>query len=308
MTAFNEFGPLQELALRHPREAFVSQDKIDREWQAHGYHSKPDFDAALAEFDDLCQALEAAGARPTFLPSDAALTIDSIYVRDALLRAPGGLIACAMGKPERENEPGLNGQALTKDALTKEAQTKEVQTKEAQTKEPLPLLGTISGDGRLEGGDLVWLDEKTCAVGLTYRSNQAGVDQLQSLLGPEVIIQTADLPHYKGPGDVFHLMSILSPLDQDLALVYSPLMPIGFRRWLQDRGLSFVEVSDEEFEAMACNVLALAPRRCLMLEGCPETRRRLEAAGCAVMTYKGEEISRKGEGGPTCLTRPLTRG
>ncbi len=115
------------------------------------------------------------------------------------------------------------------------------------------------------------------------------------------------LPHYKGPDDVFHLMSIISPLDHDLALVHSPLMPVPFRDWLLARGIRRVEVAEAEFETLGCNALALAPRRCLMVEGNPETRARLEAAGCEVLTYDGAEISMKGAGGPTCLTRPLAR-
>ena len=116
------------------------------------------------------------------------------------------------------------------------------------------------------------------------------------------------LPHYRGPDDVFHLMSMLSPLDRDLAVIYAPLMPVPFRHWLLERGMELIEVPEAEFESLGGNVLALAPRHCLMLEGNPQTRRRLEAAGCQVTTYQGSEISLKGAGGPTCLTRPLVRG
>ena len=119
---------------------------------------------------------------------------------------------------------------------------------------------------------------------------------------------TVPLPHYRGPDDVFHLMSIISPLDADLALVHSPLMPVPFREWLLARGIGLVEVFEDELDTLGCNVLALGPRRCLMAEGNPETRRRLEAAGCEVLTYDATEISLKGQGGPTCLTRPLVRG
>jgi N-dimethylarginine dimethylaminohydrolase len=105
-----------------------------------------------------------------------------------------------------------------------------------------------------------------------------------------------------------HMLSLISPLANDLALVYLPLMPVRLVELLEQRGVGFVEVPDEEFESMACNVLALAPRVALALEGNPETRRRLEAAGVDVRVYPGEELSRKGDGGPTCLTRPLVRG
>jgi len=192
-----------------------------------------------------------------------------------------------MGKPARRAEPARAAAWLAEQGW--------------------PQDGAIDGPGLLEGGDLIWLDARTCVVGRGYRTNDAGITQLRTLLGSAVEVVVVPLPHYKGPGDVFHLMSMISPLDRDLALVHAPLLPVPFREWLLARGIALVEVPDEEFASMGCNVLTLAPRRCLMLEGNPETRRRLEAAGCAVVTYEGREISAKGEGGPTCLTRPLVR-
>ncbi|MEM7225683.1 MAG: arginine deiminase family protein [Pseudomonadota bacterium] len=285
--ALNEYGTLKRVAVRPARTAFAEQGRIDAQWQSHGYHGAPDLSAALAEYERFAEALSKAGAEVIDLPDGEDLTIDGIYARDALLTSAEGVILCNMGNLRRQAEPAVNAKALAEHGIG--------------------VVGAVEGEGRIEGGDFVWLDEATCAVGLTYRTNGEGVRQMAQLIGPDVEIQVVDLPHYKGPDDVFHLMSILSPLDKDLALVYSPLMPIGFRDWLQERGLSLVEVPEEEFAAMACNVLALAPRHCLMLDGCPETRRRLEAAGCQVELYRGEEISRKGEGGPTCLTRPLVR-
>lgn len=287
MTAFNEYGRLARVALRHPRDAFRSRDKIAREWQGLNYHAEPDFDLALAQYDNLVAIIEASGARIDFLPGDEALFLDSLYVRDANLVSPRGVIDCAMGKAEREGEPAVAA-AFFADRN-------------------LPRAGAVDGDGKIEGGDFVWFDAETCAVAWGYRTNAGGIAQLRGLLGPDIDLQVVPLPHYKGPSDVFHLMSIVSPLDRDLALVYSPLMPVPFRSWLLDRGMTLVEVPDEEFASMACNVLALAPRHGLMVEGNPQTRRRLEAAGCQVSLYDGSEISAKGEGGPTCLTRPLVR-
>ena len=131
---------------------------------------------------------------------------------------------------------------------------------------------------------------------------------MKGLLQPHNIeVIEVDLPHYKGSDDVFHLMSVFSPVDKDLAVVYSPLLPIGFRNELLDRGYDLVEVSDREFDSMGCNVLALAPRNCLLVSGNPDTVKKLEAKDCNVITYSGKEISVKGGGGPTCLTRPLWR-
>ena len=172
----------------------------------------------------------------------------------------------------------------------------------------MAILGAIQAPGTLEGGDVAWLNEKILAVGHTYRTNLEGIRQLKALLAPhgvEVIV--ADLPHYKGVQDVFHLMSILSPVDKDLAVVYSPLMPIRFRNLLLDMGYTLLEVPEDEFESMGCNVLAVGPRKCVMVEGNPKTKEALEKAGCEVFTYQGQEISVKGGGGPTCLTRPLLR-
>lgn len=178
------------------------------------------------------------------------------------------------------------------------------QSKDSQIK----ILGVITQPGTLEGGDVAWIDDHTIAVGHTYRTNWEGIRQLKHLVEPHGIkVWVAEMPHYKGPSDVFHLMSVLSPVDKNLAVVYSPLMPISFRNGLLDHGISFVEVPDSEWDSMACNVLAIAPREVIMVKGNPITKQRLEDAGCKVHEYEGLEISVKGGGGPTCLTRPLER-
>lgn len=285
--ALNDYGALALVALRHPRDAFVSRAKLAAEWTALGYHAEPDFAAAAAEYDALVRLLEAAGAAILWLPADPALTLDSLYVRDAAIVVPAGCVPTAMGKPARAAEPAVAAAAFAAAGL--------------------PIAGAIAGDGRLEGGDLVWLDAGTVVVGRTYRSNDAGIAQLRSLVGEGVTVHAFDLPHFKGPGDVFHLMSVWSPLDADLSLVYSPLLPVRLRELLLARGQTLVEVPDEEFASMGCNVLATGPRRAIIVDGNPETRHRLEAAGVTVTAIAGDEICRKGEGGPTCLTRPLVR-
>ncbi len=285
--ALNEYGRLTRVALRHARTAFRDQATLSASWQALNYHAEPDFAAAVADYDAFLALFQARGCKVELLPAAPSLTPDAIYVRDATLVSPRGLIHGGFGKPARTAENQVNGSALADGGLA--------------------VAGAITGEGTLEGGDVVWLDEHTLCVGEGYRTNAEGISQLKALLGSAVHVEVTGLPHYKGPSDVFHLMSFLSPLDRDLALVYSPLMPVPFRKFLLSRGLKFVEVPDAEFESMGCNVLALGPRDLLMVDGNPETRRRLEAAGCQVATYPGQQISRLGEGGPTCLTRPLER-
>ena len=282
-----EYGRIKRVALRRPADSFESQARLDREWRALNYTGRPDFAGAEGEFDRLVAILREQGSEIDFLPADPALTIDSIYVRDATIVGPGGLILCNMGKPERRGEPPVAGLAFGKLGI--------------------PVAGRIEGEGMLEGGDLVWFDDRTLAVGHTYRTNDEGICQLRKLVGPEVEVVVADMPHYRGRADVFHLMSVLSPIDRDLALVYSPLMPIRFRDWLLGRGLRLVEVPDAEFDSMGCNVLAIAPRRCVMLKGNPGTAAALREAGAEVIEISGANISEKGQGGPTCLTRPILR-
>ncbi len=285
--ALDEVGPLRRVALRHPRDAFGDEARIAAEWRMLNYPAPPDLGRAVAEYDRFVEILAAAGAEIVFEPAAPELTLDSIYVRDSLALAPDGIVLCRMGKAAREAEPLVAAAALETAGV--------------------PVVGAIEGEGRLEGGDIVWFDAATVAVAEGYRTNAEGIRQYRALLGPGVEVIPVPLPHYRGPDDVFHLMSILSPVDRDLALVHSRLMPVPFRRWLLARGIELVEVPEEEFESMGCNVLALAPREVVMLAGNPATRRRLEARGVRVHVYEGREISVPGAGGPTCLARPLLR-
>jgi len=287
-TAQSEVGTLTRLVVKHARDAFRGATEIAEQWRALGFTAPPDFATAVREYDRFLELLSATGAAVDALPPAASAGLDSIYVRDASVVCDRGVILCRMGKPLREGEPAAQ-----------EAMFRAM---------GYPILGAIAPPGRLEGGDIVWLDRRTIAVGRGYRTNDAGIAQLRALLGDAVDeVVVVQLPHWRGPADVFHLMSIISPVDRDLAVVYSPLMPIAFRDALLDRGLSLVEVPDEEFAGMGANVLAVAPRRCVMLAGNPVTRSRLERAGADVAEYDGDDISLKGGGGPTCLTRPLRR-
>jgi N-dimethylarginine dimethylaminohydrolase len=284
--AFNEYGRLMRVLLRPVRDAFTSPSRIDHQWRALNFSSPPDLERALAQQAAFAAMLAGAGARIEEL-SGPGLTLDSIYVRDASILTARGMLLCRMGKSARRDEPAEQRRLF--EAIG------------------VPVAGTIEGPGQIEGGDVVWFDERTVAVGRGYRTNDEGIAQFRALVGDAVDVIVVPLPHHRGPADVFHLMSIISPVDGDLAVVYSPLMPVPFREWLAARGIGFVEVPQEEFESMGANVLAVAPRRVVMLDGNPVTRQRLESAGVDVSTYDGAEISVKGGGGPTCLTRPLAR-
>lgn len=286
----SDTGTLHKLVLKHVKDAFVDDAKIDAEWQDLNYFGRPDLEAAIAEYDRFIEALRTFSPEIeiSFLPSDPATTMDSLYPRDASIACNRGMILCNMGKPARHAEP--------------EAERRLYETL------GIPVAGAITGEGRIEGGDVTWIDEDTLVVGRGYRTNDEGIRQLKALLdgtGAEVI--EVPLPHYKGPSDVFHMMSILSPVDEGVLLVYSPLMSVPFREELIRRGYRLVEVPDEEFETMGSNVLAVAPGKCIMVSGNPVTERRLREAGIELIVLEGREMCLRGAGGPTCMTRPITR-
>jgi N-dimethylarginine dimethylaminohydrolase len=285
--SFNMWGRLERVALRRPEIAFASDARLDAEWRPLNYHSRPDFDGARREYAAFEKVLADAGTETIALGGGDGLTLDSLYTHDALIVTPRGLVLPNMGKPQRRGEARVNSAALA--ALG------------------FPVAGEIMAPGKIEGGDLVWIDRHTLVAGVGYRTNDDGVAQLRKLAGDDVEIISVDLPHYKGRSDVFHLMSVLSPVDHDLAVVHLPLMPVRLVEFLESRGFKFVEVPDHEFASMGCNVLALGPRHATMVSGNPETERRMRAAGIRVDVFDGFEICRKGEGGPTCMTRPLVR-
>ncbi len=287
-SVLSEFHRLTRVAVKHPRHAFVDERTIAAQWKDLNFTAPPDLARAIDEFDRFTDILRSTGA-VVELPHDGSTTLDSIYVRDASVVCDRGIILCNMGKRSRSAEPASQERAFQ--ALGAPA-----------------VAGRIEDPGRLEGGDVVWLDARTIAVGRGYRTNGEGIRQLRTLLADSIdeLIEVP-LPHWRGAGDVLHLMSLISPIDRDLAVVFSPLLPVPFRERLVERGVTLVEVPEVEFDTMATNVLSLAPRRALMLAGNTRTRAALERAGAEVIEYNGLEISIKGAGGPTCLTRPLDR-
>ncbi len=280
--------PIRRVLMKHPREAYQNQNSLNDKSPQLNYYGVPNYNKALADYESFTELLTSFGAEVYFLPIDDSTSLDSVYTHDPCVISNGGIILCNMGKEARLSEP---------DAVKDYFESIDI-----------PILGQIEAPGTLEGGDIVWLNERIAAVGEGYRSNAEGIRQFKVLLGnlvDEVI--SVPLPHWAGPGDCLHLMSNISPIDHDLYLVYSRLLPVPFRKYLLHRQIQLIEVPDKEYDSMGCNVLALAPRKVIMIEGNPITRQLLEREGVEIHTYDGSEISLKGAGGPTCLTRPFLR-
>jgi dimethylargininase len=256
-------------------------------WREFGWRAEPDVSKLAAEHEAFCEALGRGGAEvvaaATTVPGDP----DAIYVFDPAIVCNKGAIVL---------RPGKEGRLVEQDAIAADFERAGV-----------PVVARLDDPELADGGDTLWLAESTLLVGRGYRTNDEGIHALQSAL-PEVDVLAFDLPHLHGVDVVLHLLSLLSPLDDDLVVAYLPLLPVRLVQLLHELEIEIVEVPDEEFETMGPNVLALAPRVALALEGNDMTRQRLERAGVDVSVYKGDEISRKGDGGPTCLTRPLLRG
>jgi N-dimethylarginine dimethylaminohydrolase len=281
-------APLRRVILKRPLQAFRDERTVSSQWRPLAFTGPPDLDRAGVEFEALVNLLQGEGVETLFLPDDDRTGLDSLYVHDPALITDAGAIVFQTGKIVRRGE----GPAMA-DALTGWG---------------VPVLARIEGPATAEGGDMIWLDGATLLVGRGFRTNGPGVDALREALRPlGVTVLDFHLPYWSGPGDVLHLMSFISLLDDDLAVVSRKLLPVPLFELLEERRVRLVDIPEEEFPTQACNVLALAPRRVVMLEGNPATRARLEAEGCEVFAIKGEEIAFKGSGGPTCLTRPLLR-
>lgn len=291
MTSYNgqsETAPIKTVLMKNPQVAWQNQTRVGTQWQQLHYPSEPDYEKAVWEYEAFAAIIEKHVPEVFYLPEDEKTGLDSIYTHDPVIITRGGAILCRMGKKERADEPGVLGSYLESVGI--------------------PVIGAIKAPGMVEGGDVVWFEDGTAAVGIGYRTNREGVDQLRQLTkGMVGEIVEVPLPHGNGPAECLHLMSMISPVDRDLAVVYSRQMVVPFRNLLLEKSIRLVEVPDDEYANFACNVLALAPRRCLMIAGSPKTKAALEKEGATVYEYPGEDISLKGGGGPTCLTRPLLR-
>lgn len=273
-------APLREVLVKAPGPAFGRAFGDP----AVGFLRPVDLDRARREHDGLVAVLELLGARVHELGAETG-DPDLVYVFDPLLVADGGAIALAPGKPNRRGEPAVL-----------EAWT---------AAHGIPTLGRIGGGCTVEGGDTLWLRPDLLCVGRTLRTDDGGARQLAGIVGGDV--RVFDLPYWRGPAELVHLLSVISPLADDVAVAFLPLLPVGLWALCDDLGIRLIEVPEEEFATLGCNVLAVRPGVAVAAEGNPVTRRRMEAAGIEVHAIPLAEVGENGSGGPTCLTRPLLR-
>ncbi len=281
-------GALQRVLVCSPRTAGWNHPQRLAIWRDLGFHHAPDFAKAQAQHETLCRELQTASAEIIELTSDNDLSLDAVYAHDASLATDFGLILMCPGKPNRVAEAHLHGSYCATLSI--------------------PTFGAIVAPGTTEAGDILWLDSKTLLVGHGYRTNAAGIAQMRSLLAPKgVEVLSAPLPYGPGPSACLHLMSLISLLDEQTALVDLPWLAVETVELLQSRGYKFIQIDESERDTLACNVLALGGNRLLAIEENHKTNARLHHAGFDVRTFPGSELCINGSGGPTCLTRPVLR-
>jgi N-dimethylarginine dimethylaminohydrolase len=279
---------LRRVIVKRPEEAFRGRGRIEQEWRDLGYTRAPDLERAAHDHQRFVELMKEAGCEVLYLPADDRTGLDSLYVHDPVLVTDRGAIIFQTGKVARRGE----GQAFAGALKTWD----------------VPVLGIIDGAATAEAGDMVWLDHDTLLAGRGFRTNALGIERLSDLLSPlGVTVIPVELPYWNGPDDVLHLMSFISLLDDDLAVVYRRILPVPLFELLSVYGVQLVDVPEQEYGTLGCNVLAVSPRNLIMVAGNPITRSRLESAGCKISEFDGSEICFPGAGGPTCLTRPLLR-
>ena len=279
--------PLRRVAMRRPGRATLEADPAL--WH---YAGPLDAGRLVGQYDAFAACVADSAAEIEWMPDADDGLADSVFGFDPSFMTPAGAILLRPGKSLRRAEVALH--------------------KTLYQRLGVPVIGSVEPPGLAEGGDLLRIDKTTLAAARSFRTNQAGIDQLRGILAPLGIrLLTFDLPVWNGSAACLHLLSVISPLDTDLALVYPRLLPVALRRLLRDRGIRCLEASDQEFEAsngLNLNVLATAPRRCIAVDGFPHTVRLMRDAGCAVTCFEADALCIPCEGGPTCLTLPLWRG
>lgn len=279
---------IQTVVIKHAREAYVSQEYLEKNWRKWGFFSCPDYEKCVEEYAEFEAIIKALIPEVLSMPKDEEAGLDSIYSHDSVKFTKKGAIILNMGKEARRNEPKAMKAYLESIGV--------------------PILGEIKNEGTVEGGDVLWLEDNKVAIGRGYRTNDEGIRQFKELVKDivdEVIV--VPMPHGNNEEECLHLMSVISPIDKDLAVVYSRYMPVFFRQMLIAKGIKLIEVIDEEYMPLGTNILTVEPRKVVILKGNPDIKEKLLKESVEIYEYEGQYISLPGNGGATCMTAPLLR-
>ena len=273
--------PLHDVVVKRPGAAFgAAYDN-----PAHGFLHPVDLAEAQRQHDAFCQVLADLGVRVHQLDAETE-SPDLTYTFDSALVTDRGIIGLRSGKPTRQGEAA---------PMLEWAAGRDI-----------PVLGRLGEGETADGGDTFWLRPDVFCIGRSLRTNMAGAARMTELVGGDVHV--FDVPYANGPAECLHLLSVISPIADDLAVVFMPQLPAGLYELLAERCVALVPVPEEEILSQGCNILAVRPGVVVMVEGNPATQRALLDRGCEVHTFPGTEVCINGSGGPTCITRPILRG
>lgn len=283
---FRRFGaqsmtaPLVDVLVKRPGPAFGAAF----EDPAHGFLRPVDLERARREHDAFVELLASLGPHVHVLDAETD-SPDLVYQYDPLLVTDRGAVPLRSGKRNRRGEEAVVEAWLNARGV--------------------PTLGRIEAPATIDGGDCFWLRPDLLCIGRSLRTNDRGAHALAEIVGGDVRI--FDVPFWRGEAELVHLLSVISPIADDLAVVFPSLMPAGLHELTRELGIRLLAVPEEEYGTLGCNVLAVRPGVVIMATGNPVTEAALTGAGCEVHTYEAVEIGINGSGGPTCLTRPILR-
>ncbi len=276
-------APLKRVIVQEPAPPATTDD-----WRHFGFTHAVDHGKTFAEYEAFCEILVSQGVDVVRQQPDEPGRLDSIFVYDTSILTDEGAVLANPGKAIRRAE------VIRAEGLYDELD--------------VSIIGRIEAPGILEGGDSFWVNSSTLAVGIGYRTNAIGADQLQTFVKSfDIDVVPVALPHWHGKDECLHLLSLISPVAERTAVVYSPLISTEFMQLLNELDWTLIEIPEEEFASQATNILTIEPNKVVILKENVKTRALLEASGVEVLVYAGDELSHNRQGGPTCLTKPLLR-
>jgi len=286
--AQNMVSHLKKVLMKKPQN-FMS--KVDS--QKWNYTFPLDQEILYENYNEFYKIIKNSGAEIVDLKlrNEKEELCDSIFTHDPSLVLNDGAIILNMGKNlrKKEAEEHIN----------------------FYNEEKIPIIGKVINNGTIEGGDCLWINKKTLLVGESYRTNKIGIDQLGNIVNKhDIKLIPIKLPKYNNENSCFHLMSLISMLDEDLAIGYLKLLPLDLINLLNNNNIKIIEIPEDEYfksKTLAVNVLTLSPRNLVAMKGYPKTIDLLREYGCKINLFSGGELCIKAEGGPTCLTRPIWR-
>ncbi len=239
------------------RRVLVRRPATTGDWDGAGWRT-PDATKLERQHEAFVELLDGLGVEVEVADTLDG-QVDSVYMHDPLIMSGRGGIPLNMAKPARMREPGHAQQEFER--------------------LDVPVLGTLDGDAYADGGDRFWLDDKTAAIGLGYRTNRKGAQALQALLEPEGIhVETYDMPHDEGPAHVLHLQSFLSGATEDLFVVYEPLAPVRLLTDIRERGIDWIAIDRESYSPWAGTSWSCGPGSWSWSTACPRCAARWSSA------------------------------